>query len=155
MKDDLLRSMPPPLFPDISGDSVISDFPYVNPSMDASTFDHSQNTPNVNPSFDSGEKKSFIENPLDFPSIFFGNAKGEHSCFSSTPLFDLSNDEDVDELIDFSYQSFHDLFTPIFDHDVDSIVVDFSKPRVYDDLSIDEVKTPQVFEALQPNLMVM
>lgn len=43
----------------------------------------------------------------------------------------------------------------IFDHDVDSIVVDFPKPPIFDDISTDEVKTQQAVEALQPDLMVM
>lgn len=68
VKDDLLLSVPPPLFPDIIGDFVIPDFPCVNPSTDASTFDHLQNAPNVSTSFDSGEDKFFIEHPLDFSS---------------------------------------------------------------------------------------
>jgi len=48
-----------------------------------------------------------------------------------------------------------DLFTPIFNHDHDSIIVDFSKPPFYDDLSYDEVETPHIVESLQPTLMVM
>lgn len=35
VKDNLLLSAPPPLFPDIYGDSIISDFPCVNQSIDA------------------------------------------------------------------------------------------------------------------------
>ena len=41
VKDDILMSAPPPLFLDIFGDFSISSFPCVNPSTDASTFDHS------------------------------------------------------------------------------------------------------------------
>ena len=89
MKDDLHLSAHPPLFPEIFGDSAIFDFPCVNLSMDASTADHSQNTLDVSPSFKKREEKFFIENPLDFSSSFSENAEGEHSCFSSTPLFDF------------------------------------------------------------------
>ena len=42
----------------------------------------------------------------------------------------------------FSNRSFHDLFTPIFNHDDDSIAIDFLKPPVLDYLSINEVETP-------------
>lgn len=40
VKDELLLSVPPPLFPDIFGDYSIFDSPCVNSSMDASTSDH-------------------------------------------------------------------------------------------------------------------
>jgi len=147
-KDDILLSTSPPPFLDIFGDSSISDFLGVNPPTDIPIANHSQNTPNVNPSFDNGEDKLFIENPLDFASSFSGNEEHENSCLLSTPLFDLSNHADVDEIIDFSYRSCHDPFTIVFDHDVDSIIVDISKPLVYDDLYIHKVKTPQAVEAL-------
>jgi len=88
-------------------------------------------------------------------SAFSRKVEGEHSYFSSTPLFDSSNHEDVDGLIDFSDHSYRDLFTPVFDHNVDSIIVDISKPPVYDDISFDEVETLQAVEALQHELMVM
>jgi len=123
-KDDLRLFAPPPLFPDIFGDSTIFDFPCVNPSTDASTSDHLQNTPDVSPSFNNRQDKFFIENLLDFSSTFFRNAEGEHPCFSSTPLYDSLDHEDVDELIEFFYRSCHDLFTPVFNHDVDSVIVD-------------------------------
>ena len=115
--------------------------------MDAPIIDHSQNTPNVNPSFDNREDKWFIENPIDFSSVFSRNTEGEHSCFLSTPLFDLSDHEDANKIIDFLYCSCRDLFTPVYDHDDDSIAVDFSNPPIYDDLSVDEVKTSQTVEA--------
>lgn len=51
LKDDLLLSLPPPLFPDISNHFVISDFPCVNPSTNASMPGHSYNTPDVSPWF--------------------------------------------------------------------------------------------------------
>lgn len=155
MKDDLLLFAPPPLFPDIFSDSTISDFPYVNPSMNAYTSNHSQNTLDVIQSLDRGEDKFFIENPLDLSSTFSVNVEGENSSFSSTPLFDSKDHEDVDELIEFSDHINRDLFTHIFDHDVDSIIVDLSKPSVYDYLSVDEVETLRVVGALQPKLMVM
>jgi len=116
VKDELLPPMPPSLFPNIFGDSAIFDFPCVNPYTDASTSDHSQNTTEVSPSFDSGEDKFSIENPLDFSFTFSGNAKGERSFFSSTPLYNSSDHENSDELIDFYDRICRDLFTPIFDH---------------------------------------
>jgi len=61
---------------------------------------------------------------------------------SSSPLFDLSDHEDATEIIDFSDRSCRDPFTLVFDHNDDSITIDFSKPPVYDDLSDDEVETP-------------
>ena len=54
------------------------------------------------------------------------NIEGEFVYFSSTPLFDSSNHEDTDEIIDFSDHSCHDLFAPVFDHDDDSIADYFS-----------------------------
>ena len=153
--DESLLSEPPPFFSDIFCDSSIPDFACVSPSTNAPIVDHLQNTPDVSPSYDNGEDKLFIENPLDFSSAFSRNTEGEFFRFSSTPLFDSSDLEDTDEIIDFSDHSCHDLFTPIFDHDDDSIVVYFSKPPIYDDLSIDEVEMPQTIEALQPTLMVM
>jgi len=82
VKDDLLLSAPPPLFPDTIGDFVIFDFPYVNPLTDSSTSHHLQNAPDVSTLFDSAEDKFFIEHPLNFSSSFSRNAEGKHSCFS-------------------------------------------------------------------------
>lgn len=101
VKDDILLFAPYTLFPDIFGDSAISDFPCVNPYPDASTSDHLQNTPDVIPSFNIGEEKSFIDNPLEISSNFSRNAEGEHYYFSSSPLYDSSYHEDVNELIQF------------------------------------------------------
>ena len=70
-------------------------------------------------------------------------------------MFDSSDHEDADEIIDFVDRSCHDLFYPIFDHDHDSVVVYFSKPPIYDYLSVDKVETPQIVKALQPEPMVM
>lgn len=42
-----------------------------------------------------------------------------------------------------------------FDHDVDSLVVGLSKPSIFNDLSVDEVETPQVVETLHLELMVI
>lgn len=116
--------------------------PSINSSTYASTSDHSQNTPDVSPSLDNGEEKFFTANPFDFSSNFFGNTEGEYYCFSYTPLFDSSDHEDADELNDFSNRSFCGLFTLVFDHDVDFIIVDLSKPPVYDDVFVDKVETP-------------
>ena len=87
--------------------------------------------------------------------LLFPETQSEFVCFSSTPLFDSSDHEDADEIIEFSDRSCRDLFTLVFDHNDDSIAVNFLKPHVYDDLSVDEVETLQTVEALQPELMVM
>jgi len=47
------------------------------------------------------------------------------------------------------------LSTSSSNHNVDSIVVNLSKTLVYDDPSVNEVKTPQTVEELQPDSMVM
>lgn len=70
-------------------------------------------------------------------------------------MYNSLDHEDVDEHIEFSDCGYHDLFNPSFDHDVDSLVVDISKPLIFDDLPDDEVETPQYVEAHQPELMVM
>lgn len=155
MKDDLLLSAPSPIFPDIIGDFVIPNCICVNPSMDASSSDHLQNTLDVNPLFNSGEDKSIIKNPLHLSSAFFGNIEGENSCFSSTPLHNSSNDEDVDKHPKFSDFGYRDLCTSSSDRDVDSLIVNLFKPLVSNDLYINEVEAPHVVEALQPELMVM
>lgn len=117
--------------------------------------DNWQDTPNFSQSLDNREDKLFIENPLDLSSAFPKNTEDEFFHFSSTPLFDSLDHEDVDERIDFSNCGCHDPFTPIFDHNHDPITVDFSKPSIYDDLFDDEVETPNTVKALQPELMVM
>lgn len=142
VKDDLLLSAPPPHFLDIFGDYAISNFPCVNSSTNASTFDHSQNTLDVSLSFDNEEEKSFIENPLDFSSTFSGNTEGEHSCFSLTPLHDSSNHEDANEHAKCDDHGFHGIYTSSFDHDIYSLTLNLSKPLVSNDLSIEEVETP-------------
>ena len=101
------------------------------------------------------ERKSYsLKIHLTF-HLPFPDTKDEFVRFSSTPLFDLLDHEDANEIIDFTDHSCRDLFTLVFDHNDDSIIVDFSKPPIYDDLSVDEVKTPQTIEALKPKLMVM
>lgn len=97
-------------------------------------------------SFDCGEDTSFLLNPPNLSSFLSGNSEGEKNCFSSTPLEDSSDHEDADIHLEFSNQVCHDLFTHSFDHDVDLLVIDLSKPPTFDDLPIDEVKTPQVVE---------
>ena len=116
--------------------------------MDVSTFDHSQNTTDVSLSLHCGEDTSFFSNPLNLSSVISESAEGEHSCFSSTPLYDSLDHEGAKEHIEFYDHGCRDLFTPSFDHDVDSFLVNISKPRVFDDLPIDEVETPQAIEAL-------
>jgi len=154
-KDDSLPSEPPPFFPSFFGEPTIHDFACVSSSTDAPIVDHSQESPDVSPSFDNGEEKLFIEDPLDPSPVFSGNTEDEFVHFSSTPLFDSSDHEDVEEFIDFSDHGCHYPFSSNFNHDHESIVVDFLKPPVYDDLLDDEVETPKVVEALQPKLMVM
>jgi len=154
VNDDSLLSEPPLFFPDIFSEPTIHDFTCLSPSTDALNVDQSQDTPDI-PSYDNREDKLFTENPLDFSSAFSGNTEGEFVRFSSTPLFDSSDHEDVDEIIDFSDRGCSDPFAPIFDHNHDSIAVDFSKPPVYDDISDDEVETLQAIKELQPELMVM
>lgn len=147
-KDDFLLPEPLPCFPNMFGDFFIHDFACVSSSMDAPIVDHSKNTPDVIPSSKNGEDKLLIENPLDFSSTFYGNTEAEFFCLSSTTPFYSSDHEYVDEIIDFDNCSFRDIFTPVFHHDDDSIIVYFLKPPVYDDLSVDEVENPQTIEAL-------
>jgi len=155
MKDDFLPSKPPSFFPHIFGEPIINEFSCVSSSTYAPIFYHSQDSPDVCPSFDNREDKLFIENPLDLLSVFSINTKDEFVRFPSTPLFDLSDHEDANGIIDFFYHGGRDPFIPIFDHDHVSIIVDLLKPLVYDDLSDDEVETPKAVEALQPELMVI
>jgi len=136
------------LFPDISRDSTISDFPRENSSTDAPTFDHSQNTRNASISFNSGKDKSLIENPLNISSTFSRNIEGEHSCFSYTPLYDSSNHEDVNEHPKFSHHYCRDPHTSSFDHIIDSLILNLSKPLVSDDLPMYKVETPQCVKEL-------
>ena len=114
MKDDSLLSEPPPFLPDIFGEPAIHHFACVSPSMDAPIFYYSQDTLDVSPSFENEEDKLFIENPLEFSSAFSGNTEGAFVRFSSMPLFDSSDHEDVDEIIDFVDHSYRDLFALVF-----------------------------------------
>jgi len=70
-------------------------------------------------------------------------------------LHDSLDHEDVDEHIKFSDHGCCDLFTPSFDHDVDSLDVGISKPLVFDDPPTGEVKNPQVVEPLHPTQIIM
>lgn len=154
-KYDSLPFEPPLFFPSLFGEPAIHDFQFVSSSMDAPIVDHSQDSLDVSPSFDNGEDKLFIEDPLDPSSVFSRNIEDEFVCFSSTPLFDSSDHEDAKEFIDFFDHYSHDPFASNFYHDHDSITVDLSKPPVYDDLPDDEVETPKTVETLQLKLMVM
>ena len=58
-------------------------------------------------------------------------------------------------LLEFFYHGCHNLFTLSSDQDVDSLIVNPSRPLFYEDPSINEVKTPQIIEAFQPEMMVM
>lgn len=98
-----------------------------NTLQDASNFDHLQSTSNVVMSLHRGEDTSLFTNPLNISSIISINVDDKYYCFSSTPLYNSSNHEDVDEHIKFFYHGFHDLFSPSFDHNVDLFVVDLSK----------------------------
>jgi len=142
MKDDLLLSMPLLFFPDIFGDFSLVNSLCENSFLDASTSDHSKNTPDVNLSYHSGEDKSLFENPLNSSSVISRNPDCEHSCISSTPLCDSLGHEDADEVIEFYDHGYHDLFTPSFDHNIDSFTLDISKPLIFDDLYVDEMETP-------------
>jgi len=147
-RDDSLLSEPPPFFPNIFCEISIHDITRVSSSTDAPIVYHLQDTPDVIASSDNREDELFIENPLDFSSTFSKNTEDEFICFSSTPLFDLSDYEDFDEIIDFSNRSYRDLFTSIFDHDHDSIAIDFLKPLVYDDLFDNKFEIPYNVKAL-------
>jgi len=142
MKDDSLPSQPPSFFPNIIGEPAIHDFTCVSSSMNAPIVDLSQDTPYVSLVSNNGEDQSFIGNPLDLSSAFFRNAEGEHPSSSSTPLCDLSNHEDANQHPEFFDLGCCDLFTSSFDHDVDSLIVYLYNPLVYEDPSINKVKTP-------------
>jgi len=142
VKDDSLPSEPLPFFPSFFGEPAIHDFTCVSSSTDAPIIDHSQDSPDVSPSFDNGEDKLFVEDPLDPSSVFSGNTEDEFVHFSSTPLFDSFDHEDVEEFIDFSDHGSCDRFASNFDHGHESITIYLSKPSMYDDLLDDEVETP-------------
>ena len=80
--------------------------------------------------------------------MFSKNTEDEFVNFLSTPLFDSFDHEDAKEFIDFSDHDGCDSFSSIFYHDHQSIIVDLSKPMVYDDLPDVEVETPKIVEAL-------
>jgi len=127
-KDDSLPFKPPPFFPDIFGEPAIPDFACVSPSTDEPIVDRLLDTLDVGPSFDNEGDKFFIENPLDLSCAFSRSTEGEFVLFSSTTLFDSSDHEDIDEIVDFSDRGYRDPYTSIFDHDHESIAVDLSKP---------------------------
>jgi len=72
------------------------------------------------------------ENISNLETIISENTEGEHPCFSSTPLHDSSNHDDVDKHPKFFDLGCQDLSTSSSDHDVDSLIVNLSKPLVYD-----------------------
>jgi len=126
-----------------------------NPSPNVFTSDHSQNTPDVILSLYCGEDTSFFLNPPNLTYFIFENPEGDNSYFLSTPLYDLPDHENADEYLDIYDHGWRDICTYSFNHDVNSHVVNISRPSVFDDLPDDEVETPQAIEALQPKLMVM
>lgn len=71
-------------------------------SIDAPIVDHSQDLPDFGPSFDNGEDKLFVENPINISFFFCRNIEDEFFHFPYTPLFDSSNHEDANEIINFS-----------------------------------------------------
>lgn len=93
-------------------------------------------------------------NPPNLSFFLSGNSEGEKLSFSTTPLYDSLDDEDVDAHLEFSDRACREIFTHSFDHNVDSLAIDISKPLVFGDLPSDEVETPQDFDALQPESMV-
>jgi len=123
--------------------------------MNAPIVDHSQDSPNVSPSFNNREDTLFIEDPLDPSSAFSRSTEDELILFSSTPMLDSSDHEDAEEFFDFSNPGSRDPLGSNFDHDHESIATDLSKPPVYDDLLDDEAETPKAVEAILPKLMVM
>jgi len=88
VKDDLLPCAPHPLFPDILGDFSIVYFMCENTFPDASTSNHSENKPDVILSLHNREDTFLFTNALNISSVISENIDGEHSCFSSTPLYD-------------------------------------------------------------------
>lgn len=155
VKDKSLLATPHPLHPDIPCDSSTIDFPCENSFLGASTSNHSQDTLDVSLSLQCREDTSSSEHSSILSSIFLENTEGEHLCFSSTPLPDSTNHDNVNEHLEFFDLGCHDLFTSSSDQNVDSTVVNLSKTLVCDDLSVHEVEIPQIVEALQPELMVM
>lgn len=111
---------------------------------------------NASFTFDSREEKSIIPEPPNLSSCLSRNIEGEISHFPLYPLYDLSGHEDAPicdlELFDYGY---HDLFIESFDHDFDSSTIDISKSSALNDPYFDELKPPQVVEALQTRMMVM
>ena len=102
-----------------------------------------------------GEDTSSFENLFDLSFVISKSIEGEYPYFSTTPLHDSSNYQDAKKHPEFFDLGCRGLSTYSYDHDVDSTIVNLSRTMVYDDLSVDEVETPQTVEALQPKLMVM
>jgi len=148
VEDHPYLSVPPPFSPDILDDPTIPNSSCVSSSTDEPIVDHSRDTPYVIPSSDNREYQSFIENPLDLSFVFSKNAEDEYYCFSSTPLCDSSYHEDVDQHPEFSDLVYRDLFTSSSIQDVDSLIVNLSKPLVYNDPFVNEFETPQTLEVL-------
>lgn len=155
VKDDSLPSVPHPLYLDIYFDYATFDFLGENSSLDVSTFDHSHETMDVSLSLHCRYDTYSSENPSDLSSVISESIEGEHPCFSSTPLHDLSNHEDVDKHPEFFDNGCHDLSTSSFHHDVDSLIVNLPKPLVFGDLSIDEMEISYVVKAHHLELMFM
>jgi len=80
-KDDSLPSEPPPFLPSFFGEPTIHNFVCVSSSTDAPIVDHSHESLDASPSFNNGEDKLFIEDPLDPSFVFFGNTEDEFVHF--------------------------------------------------------------------------
>lgn len=89
------------LFPNNFGDSAIVNFPCQNSFLDASTFYHLHNILDVNLSLHSTEGTYFIKYALNISFVIFGNVEGQHYFFSSSSLYDSSDQEDVSEVFFF------------------------------------------------------
>jgi len=101
VKDDIFTFSPHLLYHDIHCYSTTLDFPCKNTCLDVSTSDHSQDTLDVNLSLHCGEDTSSSKKLSHLSFVIFEKSKCEHPFFSSTPLHDSSNHEDVDELLNF------------------------------------------------------
>lgn len=86
MKDDLPLSAPHLLFPGMFGDSAIVDFPCEKTFLSASTFDHSQNTPDVSLSLHSGEDTFVLRIQLIF-HLSFPKMQRVNILASHQPLY--------------------------------------------------------------------
>lgn len=141
---DVSPCSPLPHYPNIFRDSVTPVESIAKLVSNYVNYDHTQNSWNVNFTFEHGEEETSLLGPFNLSSDHFEATKGEISCFQSYPLYDSSNQEDAS------------IFNvELSGHDFDFSIVHISKPPFFDDLPSDVLELPQVVEALQPELMVM